>query len=493
VCGDFYAKGNTMKNKTIKEWINYVINNWSFKIDSLTGNKSARSEKLFKLISNDLFQYLIYICCNNKILLEDYIDLINYYMNSSLKAESDSRELYINLNYEFPNYILKSLVKVVQVNNKINPPPESNVVVLLVNTFEMVGYEIATTIANKEALQRHTEYMKIIDEYVEDNMFGDVRAAYKIRHNPNSFKWKPTSYEKKTIESTISKDIKTIEAMSTNENKETSDITIEELVNDIYSLVGLNGVKQEIKSLVNLYTIRKIREERNIKQPSISNHLIFTGNPGTGKTTIARMLAMIYKKLNILSKGHLIEVDRSGLVSNHVGETALKVKEVIDNAMGGILFIDEAYSLYNQSEVDFGREAIDTLLKAMEDNRSDLIVIVAGYSNEMENFLDYNPGLRSRFNRKIVFDDYSVSESVQIFNDICKKDGFVFDSDVLYCVEEYFLHRINEDDYANARDVRNYYEKSIMNQANRLANKSDISDHQLITLIKEDVINIKLN
>lgn len=256
---------------------------------------------------------------------------------------------------------------------------------------------------------------------------------------------------------------------------------------ELASLIGLDSVKKEIKTLANLVQVQQAREENGLKNATMSYHLVFTGNPGTGKTTIARIIAAIYRDLGILKKGHLVETDRSGLVAGYLGQTAVKTNAIIDEALDGVLFIDEAYSLSEDND-SYGKEAISTLLKRMEDDRDRLVVVLAGYTDEMKQFIESNPGLESRFNRYIDFPDYSEEELLQIFMKQVEKFEYEVDDDALSIVKKAIHNNfVNKNEQlGNARFVRNLFEKILANQANRLAKESDMSPENLKRIISED-------
>ncbi len=264
--------------------------------------------------------------------------------------------------------------------------------------------------------------------------------------------------------------------------------TLEELLAELDGLIGLQSVKRNVHSLLHLQSIQMEREARGLPRIPMSNHLVFTGNPGTGKTTVARMIARIYKKIGLLSKGTFVEVDRSGLVAGYVGQTAIEVSNVLDSAKGGVLFIDEAYALANGVGGDYGMEAIETLLKRMEDEREDLVVIVAGYPKLMERFISSNPGLRSRFSKKIFFPDYTPEELLDILQYMVKKNGFTISEPALDFAYEVLEKKYNTrtEDFANAREVRNFFESAIVSQADRLYGKENITDEELCRLEVDD-------
>ncbi|MDQ8184740.1 AAA family ATPase [Pelagicoccus sp. SDUM812002] len=274
------------------------------------------------------------------------------------------------------------------------------------------------------------------------------------------------------------------------DTQETS-TTLEEELAKLDKLIGLKAVKDEIQKLARFLEIQKQRQGHQLKTAPLSLHLVFSGNPGTGKTTVARILARIYQKLGVLKKGHLIETDRMGLVGQYVGHTARKTSEVIDSALDGILFIDEAYSLLSGGENDFGGEAIDTLVKRMEDERDRLIVIVAGYPADMESFIQTNPGLRSRFSKTIHFADYESEELEKIFEIFCKSNEYELAKDARKKLHQVFEYELKKPkvDFGNGRYVRNLFEQVIRNQALRLSqHKRELGKKELMTITEEDIL-----
>jgi len=345
---------------------------------------------------------------------------------------------------------------------------------------------------SKEELMRNLKpsgaYLDSLDGF--QDLMGTIRQAENAAKEElavSKLPQKPKTTKDTKVQNETEDQNSTTEAEETLEEE----VSLEELLEKMDALVGLDNIKQNVKSLINFVRVRKLREEKELPNPPISLHMVFTGNPGTGKTTVARILSELYKAIGVLSKGQLVEVDRSGLVAGFVGQTALKTSEVVTSALGGILFIDEAYSLAPETGAlnDFGRESIETLLKLMEDNRDDLIVIVAGYSEPMERFITSNPGLESRFNRYFVFEDYNSEELYDIFTSMCVKNEYLLTDEAKEFAREHFtkIYEERDDNFGNARHVRNFFENIVTVHSDRVSDLNDHTRDDLTMVILKDL------
>lgn len=478
-------ENNQIKSDSLKDKINKLnslmdimdSNNLGYKdfINNIgTSNRSnIDTKRSFEFLSYIFINYIVdsNLTHSDYVILEKYLGAyvnthkmtdeneFNYLFASDYKNQKDEPYDWYCFYFEEPKLKEKGLI-----DNNIN------ILDLLINVYSELGNKI---VQNATTSEERIKRQKRCTDYIEycKNKFNEI-AHSLITSNSSS-----------TSTSSDSK----------KENND--DKSLEEYIDELNSLIGLDNVKEDVNSLINLIKVRKIRKEKNIAQKPMSLHLVFSGNPGTGKTTVARLISKIYYKMGVVSKGTFVEADRSDLIGGYVGQTAIKTKEVCNNALGGILFIDEAYSLTSSKDSnDFGKEAIETLLKFMEDHRDDFIVIVAGYTDLMEEFLDSNPGLKSRFNKYIYFNDYTPAELLEIYIKLCNDSEFILSNDAKDYVKQFFENRYKNrtKNYANARDVRNFFEKTIVNQANRISADNIISNDELQTIELDDVKNIKL-
>ncbi len=447
-----------------------------------------------------IMKFMLYIADSDRTIMDYEVDIINNRLGFSLTKDYVIR--FVSEHQISADGIFDTVLALLTVfiNGDIQDKAMyGSTSLMLLEFLDELGLEFITFDGRYD--ERQTKAMALLMLRLKNYRTAYLRSWKQlVKDTPVSDKNTPSPIDKmetpaaapqKSPAQPIAEEIETPQPEPVPEPEE----TLEELLQDLNDLTGLTKVKEDLNSLINLLKVHKMRMERGLPQTDVSLHMVFSGNPGTGKTTVARMMSKIYRKLDVLSKGHLVEVDRSGLVSGYVGQTAIKTKKVIDSALGGVLFIDEAYALTPAgASNDFGIEAVNTLLKAMEDHRDDFVVIVAGYPDLMDDFLESNPGLRSRFNKQILFEDYTEEELVNIFSGICGKSFYEVTDDAMACVRNFFRERCEQKlpGFANGRDVRNFFEKTLTNQANRLASMSDVTDTDLVTITLEDVETVEL-
>ena len=435
--------------------------------------------KLREMVQFDFLQFLAYLCFSDGADMRSELTFIKDYLGydfdvarlNTFKYQRTASSAYVSTPPRSLSYFAQWDIRSATTFGSAGLAHQ------LVQTYQLLGesFIACNSVSSPIEIGHLTSYIGMLEHYLKSLGFsGSVRFTSAASGS------QPIPQSEKTV------------AGSNKKARETADTEpdVDTILEELNALTGLDAVKQDIQNLVNIIKVQKLREARGMKQPSISLHMVFSGNPGTGKTTVARLLATIYRSLGVLPKGQLAEVDRSQLVAGYVGQIAAKTSPIIEEAIGGVLFIDEAYTLSaGKGENDFGQEAIDTLLKAMEDHRNDLIVIVAGYPDLMEDFLNSNPGLRSRFNKYIFFADYTPEELLKILETMCEKQEYKMSDSAREYALTYFRKRVSEhaDDFANAREVRNFMERAIAHQATRIIPLGDtVEDRVLITFEPED-------
>ena len=436
-------------------------------------------------------------------IIENYRQIVTEYgLADQLVSETDSEVVAALLNKFYEGDPVKAIKKTVKVLSgafalciMFQDIPDTIYAIRNVSPMVATSCERGSVIASDlTALIEFSKEYFVVPEYhiltlKKDGIDIQDLKGNKVTPQMLTVNWDITSAQKGGYPFFMLKEIYEQPDQKERKKEFNTEMDIQALLKQLNELTGMQSVKTEINNMINLLKICKIRQENGLQTPPVTNHMVFLGNPGTGKTTVARILAKIYHGLGVLSKGHLVEVDRSGLVAGYMGQTSEKVTEVIEKAKGGILFIDEAYALANGQQGDFGQEAIDILNKAMEDNREDLIVIAAGYHDEMQDFLDANPGLRSRFNRTIEFPNYDAEELLEIMTNRAKSLDYTLTDDAVQYVQDTFTRILAcpPENFGNARSVRNYLDRVIHNQANRLIAENNFKEEDLTKLTLADV------
>lgn len=460
------------------------------KIDKALYKQQKEHENIQELLRMDLRDFLLFLTAADKIVAKDEIKYINRALSYNFD-ENSMKKFIIDSNIMRDDFLnnpprsMKYFLEFGRDDYIVQQSKYYDIKKLYILLFQMVGEDFLSSCRHVDVTEVNqlTRYRFMLESKAK--MYSKSGQMQIDRPDSIPFKLKRDVQE----QGEHSSEPETTFIGNVSGGDKTFD-DLDELLKQLEQLTGLDSVKTEVKNLINLLKIIELRKKNGLKAPSVTKHFVFTGNPGTGKTTVARLLAEIYCALGILSKGHMVEVDRSGMVAAYMGQTAIKVKEVIDKAIGGVLFIDEAYSLAKESNNgDFGQEAIDTLVKAMEDNRDDLIVIVAGYPDLMANFIDSNPGLKSRFQKTIHFPDYNADELFKIFEINCTKNDYQLDDSAkAYLMQKLTDYVDNKDkNFGNARDIRNFIDIAISAQANRLLQENATSAEALTLLNQSDL------
>ncbi len=460
-----------MKQQGLKELIATVDAICQVMTDANVAHAAAKPISLKESFHFELLKFAVYLADADGEMDERELSVITDYLGIRAEAKNLRAMKYReNIDDHFGERIPSTVKYAVLADaaHKINPDPYKNQKAqIMVDAYRLFGQTMLACYAEEagpEIMSKYTAYMKRLEDFLKE--YGVYCTGDKKLVRPAEV------------------------SMGPEETEEEKAAKLEKLMEDFNGLVGLGEVKHEVNSLINLIKVQNMRRAQGMKTSDISKHMVFSGNPGTGKTTVARMLGEIYKYIGVLPKGQLVEVDRGGLVKGYIGQTATRVQEVVDESLGGILFVDEAYTLtVGKGESDFGQEAVDTLLKSMEDHRSEFVVIVAGYTDLMEEFLSSNPGLKSRFNKFIHFGDYSAEELLEILESMCKKQEYVLSEGARARAKELLEKRVSDkpDNFANARDVRNFLERAIANHATRVVNEKNADKSLLSTIEAQDL------
>lgn len=461
------------------------------------GMITGANTSLKDIYRKELLQFITYVSMADGVVSVDEFQIIKkalFYENiSDEELRRKINEIRFTENYSTTRPVALKYFVLVDAGRKIpNDPNGHQNAQILFDVYKLLGQVIIAchpTNAERET-KRFTDYTRMIECFLKEYCVCYIGSQKKFQPDLDSVSkllgkgFTAANGPAPKVPDAKSGDKKAAPA------EKPEEIDVDKLLDELNEYVGLTSVKKDVQNLVNLIKVQRMRENMGLKGTDVSKHMVFYGNPGTGKTTVARILAKIYLGLGVLKNNNFVEVDRSGLVSGYVGQTATKTMEVIDQAMGGILFIDEAYSLtVDKGENDFGKEAVDTLLKAMEDHRDELVVIVAGYEEPMNEFLKSNPGLKSRFNKFLFFEDYTPDELVAILENMTKGKQYKLSPEAKEAAIEYFKGRCENkgEDFANAREVRNFLEKAITNHATRVVTIKKPSKKALSTLEKEDL------